>query len=307
MRACFYNPNYFCSFNSLTQCLYNLDLFRKFVLSFNPGANVPPILADDTIREAELPEKVARQYRHFERSIQFTRDYTEIMKQMHEKGKRLDLTKCVENLEDAAGVAMLRQGPADPQLEFIAILQMFAIADAAFLCPQLQPWNNEVMRMFEFMTSRSFEKPSRQMFLTLSDDSSIFHIKVAGHFHDFRERVGETERVVLHSLPDLLCVHFRGVGDLAERKLQLTVDFTHYVFDNSKSYKYQINSLVMLLNETHASAYVRVMATAGTRRERWLICDDVQQREVDLDALHQDLAHYGASKRACVAFYERVP
>lgn len=306
MRASFFNPNYFCSFNSLTQCFYNIESFRNLVLGFDPERNPPRILKNEQILPSEMPEKVLRAYNHHQHSVQFAKDYIEIMKQMHQRGKHLDLTDCVDNLEDVTGRPILKYGATDPQLEFLAVLQMFSIADGAFLCPYLQPMNNPFMSLFGFLQSRGFEQPSHGLFLTLSDDSSIFHVNIEEFFHDFRKGGSNDGRVVLHSLPDVICAQFKGVGNLGDRKLQTTLDFTHYVFDDSKKYVYQINSIVMLLNEAHAVAYVRLMEHARTPREKWLICNDLEQHEVTLAGLHEEFAYYGPSKRACMAFYERM-
>jgi hypothetical protein len=305
-RAVFNNPCFYCGFNSLTHCLYNIESFRELILSFDPSsARDHPSIVDIPESSEVIPGKTGAALKHWRTSVAFTKAYREVFGHVGEPGRTLDLTNAVEHFEDTAGHRLFLTGPTDPLIEFVAILSIYTLCDRVLLCPALAPPTNRFMRLCGFLSSRNFENPASNAFLQLSHRSSIFYIELENYFYDFTSDSNPPGAIVLHSLPRVLCIRFEDLQSYPEKRLQLTVDFTKYVFDRSCPYRYRINSFVMMHRDVHATAYVRLMKYADTPREKWLICDDMKQAEVGLDALHADLQSCAPEKRAILGFYER--
>lgn len=297
MRATFANPNFICSFNSLTQCLFNVRILRKAILDYDTTRDGPPAMVDGE----NQPPRVARIIEHNEKSVIFAKEYQEIMRRMSDRGRCLNLSLCVENLEDPYGQSLLKDGPTDPLLEFIAIIRIFSAASTPFMFAQLTPLNSVFTDMFSFMMSRGFVSPTKCMFLSASVKSSIFEMGVAGCYYDFRRDDNPSGLTVLHSLPDVICMRFETEGSEHDGCVQMTIDFNGFVFDNSKNMLYNINSMVMMINDVHAIAYVKL-----PEGDEWLICNDREQTVIGPDALRLDLLSCGPSKRVILAFYDRV-
>jgi hypothetical protein len=253
--------------------------------------------------DEELPARIVRP---LEKAIEFAKEYISILREIGIPGKRLDLTKCVQNLVNASGDPLLKDGPTDPLLEFLAILRSFTIGDRAFFFSLVVSPDNQFLKLFSFMTSSGFSKPKQNSFMQPSSGSSIFNLKMEGFFHDFTREDNRPNAVVLHSLPDIICMHFEEKMEYKEKEIQMVLDFTNYVFDNSKKWIYEINSFIMMISNVHAVAYVRRMDSAlGTDAEEWLICNDLQQDLFSLKDLKNDMQSCGSQKRAIMAFYER--
>jgi hypothetical protein len=306
-RAVFRNPCFYCGFNSLTHCLYNIASLRELVLGFDPSSarDRPPIVDVPEPSDA-VPGKPGGALRHWRTSVAFTESYGAVFRRVGEPGAVLDLSGAVAHFEDPAGRRLFLTGPTDPLIEFVAVLSIYAHRDRVPLCPVLAPPMNRFVRLCSFLSSRGFENPSSNTFLQPSHRSSIFCIELENYFYDFTSDANPPDATVLHSLPPVICVHFNDLQAYAEKRLQLTVDFTNYVFDRSRPYHYRMNSFVMMHREVHATAYVRLMQYADTPGEKWLICDDMKQAEVGIDALHTDLESCSPEKRAIVGFYERL-
>jgi hypothetical protein len=306
-RAVFHNPAFYCGFNSLTHCLYNIVDIRNLILSFDPHSpSNRPVIIDLPGASATLPGKVGAAVTHFRTSMSFAESYISVFRQIGDHTKTLDLTESVTFFEDPSGHKLLMDGPTDPLIEFIAILSIFSLADRVILCPTLMPPINRFVRLCCFLSSTNFQGPVWNSFLQPSHRSSIFMIELDGYFYDFQADGNPPNAIVLHELPKVLCVHFEDLQEYPEKKVLLSVDFTRYVFDRSRGYVYQVNSFIMMHNRVHATAYIRIMKYAGTGKEKWLICNDGKQTEVGMDGLHEDLANCSPGKRAIVGFYERV-
>jgi hypothetical protein len=307
-RATFRNPNHICSFNSLTQCLYNVELFRRLVLSFDltKPSNIPSVLQLPTLAADNLPPKVKTAVNYSKDSSDFVCSYIEIFRQMHNPDLCLDLSDCVQNLEDASGCRFLLPGPSDPNLEFMAIVRNFSLADRVFMCQMLTPYTNPFVKLFGIMTSSDFENPARSVFLQVSNRSSIFGIETDGFYYNFTKSDNPPNVSVIHSLPDVLCVHFVDPGRYDKKELQLTLDLRDFVFDKSKRYVYRMNSFVIMLSEVHAIAYVRSMAKADTGNETWLVCNDSVQETLDWAQLDKRMQACGPERRAIVCLFERA-
>jgi hypothetical protein len=306
-RAVFLNPGFFCGFNSLTQCLYNINEFRSLLLTFDLFAN-RPFLLDDAAVPSTLPAKVHSSIAHFRSCVAFATFYIEIFRQMSDPAKVLDLTDCVSVLEGSSGAKILMDGPTDPLVEFQCLLEIFSISERMILCPQLAPPCNPFLRLFCFLTSSDFRSPAMNSCLRAPHRSTIFRVNMADAFFDFSRDDNPPNLTVLHRLPDVVCVRWEDGGhyDNIEKVVQLTVDFEKYVFDRTQRNLFRLNSFVMLHAEAHATAYVRLMEFADTKDEKWLICNDSGQEVVDIDRLNTDLATCSPTRRPTVGFYERV-
>jgi hypothetical protein len=306
-RAVFRNPGFYCGFNSLTDCLYNVREFRSLVLNFELSLSRPFIVDDPAIPPA-LPEKVSNGISHFRSCVAFANFYTDIFRQMSDPTKVLDLTDCVSVLEGSSGTKILMDGPTDPLVEFQCMLEIFSISERMILCYQLAPPCNPFLRLFCFLTSSDFRAPAMNSCLRAPHRSTIFGANMAGAFYDFSRDDNPPDLTVLHSLPDVICVRWEDGGryDGIEKVVQLTVDFEKYVFDKARKNVFRLNSFVMLHAEAHATTYVRLVEFADTEDEKWLICNDSSQELVDLDGLNRDLATCSPSRRPTVGFYERV-
>lgn len=298
MRARFHNPNFLCSFNSLTQCLYNLKDFRDLVLSYNPDDNIPVAL---TIDPTTAVGSVSSSLKNVEKGVQFVKEYIKIFKSMKDPTLVLDLRSCVANFEDGNGKPFLQTGPADPFLEFLAIMRNFSLKDRPFMCRMVMPMMNPFTKLFMHISSLNFQKPARSLHLHVPI-SPLFGFPIAETYYDFRKEDNPPDKRVLHSLPDILCVHVEDLEKHKDEKIHFTVDFNHFVFDDTKDYTYKLNSFIMMLNSVHAVAYVR--ANAGN--EQWIVCNDSEQRTITKEQLHHELAICGPAHRAIVVFYERI-
>ena len=311
-RATFVNPNFYCSFNSLTQCLYNIIPFRTMLISsdFTDINQKPFLFLDPSFEDLESKQKehnkVETQIFFSKESLQFSINYQQIFQQMDDKSKRLDLSECINHLVDLIGQKTFKYSPGDPFVEFLTVLSLLSNQDRAFYLNSLTPYTNKFIQLFSFGISNNFNDLNFSFYLSVPPTFSIFHFPIDTHFYNFKSKNNKSNLTVLHSLPDVLAVHF-VYGDCNKPKIiQSTIDFTDYVLDHSKSGIFQINSFIMMLIHQHAIAYVRIMdQNVNTDREKWLICNDLQQKLIGKEELNRDLEFYGPNRQALIAFYER--
>ena len=309
-RAKLSNPNFYCSFNSLTQCLYNLKLFRNMLLNcnFDQISEQPFVFRDPVILENEnnLDRKIATKIYFSKSALNFGKEYQKIFKEMKDSSKVLCLDACIKNLVTNGGEQLLKDGPSDPFLEFLTVIALLSDSDKPFFLNLLVPFNNKFIKLFSFLMSEKFQKSERALFFAGRGQFSIFGIPLEEMFFNFKKKDSNSKQFVLHSLPDILALNLEySEINPATAKIQKTIDFSEYVFDKSKSNIFRLNSFIMMLYSLHVVAYIRDMDTADTSKEKWLLCNDLQIRELGELELEQELQFYSKEKYPTVAFYER--
>lgn len=311
IRAQFINPNFYCSFNSLTQCFYNIIPFRDLLIEsdFNDIKQQPYIFFDPKIGDLENkqkePEKVEQKIAFSRAALQFSIKYQQIFQQM-KKPNKLDLSECIDNLVDPFGKKIYKYKPGDPFTEFLAVISLLSDSNRSFYLNILIPYANKFIQLFSFGTSVNFNDFQHSIFLAPPPSFSIFHFPIETYFYNFKSKNNKEGLTVLHSLPDVLAVHFVYGDPTNKKNIQLTLDFTDYVQDHSKSAIFRINSFVMMLSHQHAIGYVRMIdQNIDTNREKWIICNDLQLKIIGIEDLKRDLEFYGENKQAILGFYER--
>ncbi|KAK8834533.1 hypothetical protein M9Y10_035952 [Tritrichomonas musculus] len=312
IRAQFINPNFYCSFNSLTQCLYNILPFRNLLLESDltdikqqPFIFFDPEIGNVENRQKES-EKIEQKINFSKSALQFSINYQQIFIQMVDPSKRLDLTNCIEYLVDTVGHKVFKNSPGDPFVEFLTVISLLSDSNRAFYLNLLKPYTNKYIQLFSFGTSNNFKDFNCSIYLAPPPTFSIFYFPIDSYFYNFKAKHNKPNAVVLHSLPDILVVHFDYIDPIKPKHIQSILDFTGYVLDHTKSAIFRINSFVMMLNHQHAISYVRMMDNnIDTEREKWLICNDLQQKLIGKDELNRDLEFYSQNKQAIVGFYER--
>ena len=303
-RAQFVNPNHLCSFNSLTHCLYNLEPFRNCFLEtdYNNISEQPYFFLDPSLEEIQQPDKIQSKINYAKSAKQFCIDYQQIFRQMNDPTKRLDLS----NLIDTNNIPLLKNGAHDPFTEFLAVLGLLSNSDKPFFMNHFCAYTNKLIQLFTIPISRNFKDLLYRFFLSPAQ-SSILSFQLDNQFYNFQNKRSRTDLMVIHSLPDILLVSFAYSDEVPIKELQTTVDFTNYVQDHTKSNVFRINSFILMLHAVHAIAYVRLMETADTSNEKWLICNDIQQKVVGREEVNRDLEFYGQERQAIIGFYERKP
>lgn len=310
-RAQFVNPNFYCSFNSLTQCLYNIIPFRDMLIDsdFSDIKQQPFLFFDKTFENIENrqrePEKVEQKIAFSKAARQFSINYQKIFTQMKDP-IRLDLSNCIEELVDTLGRKVFKLAPGDPFIEFLTVISLLSDSNRAFYLNLLTPYPNKYMQLFSFGISQNFTNFKNSIYFAPPPTFSIFNFPIETYFYNFKSKNNRQNSMVLHSLPDVLVVHFDYSDSIKTKIIQTTLDFTDYVLDRSKSAIFHINSFVMMLNQQHAIGYVRMMdSNIDTEREKWLICNDLQLKLIGKDELNRDLEFYSQNKQAIIGFYER--
>ena len=311
IRAQFVNPNFYCSFNSLTQCLYNIIPFRDLLIEsdFNDLNSQPFLFFDPTIGNAENkqnePEKIEQKIAFSKAALRFSINYQKIFTQMKDP-VRLDLSSCIDNLVDAIGRKVFKLAPSDPFIEYLTIISLLSDSNRAFYLNLLTPYSSKYIQLFSFGISENFSNFKNTLYFAPPPTFSIFNFPIETYFYNFKSKNNKPNSVVLHSLPDVLTVHFDYSDSIKPKNIQLTLDFTDYVLDHSKSAVFHINSFIMMLNKEHAIGYVRMMdSNINTESEKWLICNDLQLKLIGKDELNRDLEFYSQNKQAIIGFYER--
>ena len=98
-RATFENPSHYCSFNSLTQCLYHLAKFRQAFLNYNisDSKDYNNIILDG------IPQKLCTIISTRSTMINFIQKYQNIFQQM-DNSEILDLSECVHTFVNNFGL-----------------------------------------------------------------------------------------------------------------------------------------------------------------------------------------------------------
>jgi hypothetical protein len=74
--------------------------------------------------------------------VLFAQPYLEIFSQVVDPSKVLNLSDSVRHFEAMSGHKLLMDGPTDPPIEFLGIVNIFSLHGRVLLCPTLIPPGN---------------------------------------------------------------------------------------------------------------------------------------------------------------------
>lgn len=310
-RAGLHNPNHLCSFNSLTQCIYNCHGLRNIILSYDENdPNQKPLLHQDPVlTDLVLNNRLNKTLFYEKNVVQFCILYKEIFKSF-ETEKQLSLAKCTEYLIDTTGNAILKNGPTDPMIEFSNLILLYSGGQRVMFFPQLTPYTNPLVKEL-LVFYQSPNGPLRTMFLSASNRSKIFDFQFDEYLYDYTSQRNPMNLIMIQSMSDYLLIKYENdTENIGRVTVQATLDFTKYVADTSQSNIYLLNSFIVLLSEIHAVAYVREMKFAKIKpeeaNEMWYIYNDTDHRKLSWSELNSDLQRCGPTKHICMAFYQRA-
>ena len=297
-RATFTNPSHYCSFNSLTQCLYNIPEFRQaFInLKIQDSKNYQNLsnLSPQLIKTFDIRSKM----------INFLQKYQNIFQNM-ENPEILDLSESISTFVDTYGEFLLLHSEGDPFLEYLALLWNISVL-------QRPPVLNVVLTAFNIVKFFSFKhaysnRVSNRVFLDSPPQSSICHLSFSSYYNfslGDDEQLPQCQQHKFYTCPDILCIKYANnvIPDKEYDDFQLEIDLTDYVsqspFDK-KPIKYKINGIVFIFNKTHAIALIR-------NNNMWLEFNDSTQSIVDDSKRKYIINNLGTQYHPSVAFYVRT-
>jgi len=251
----FRNPKNLCSFNSLSQCLFNLPLVRDFIEKIKVGESIK--------LSTMMPNTLDKWARFYNFRIEFWKSYKDALEKYYDNSSFVDLEKTSNNLVKPNNLRMLNENQ-DPKFLFEQIVDISMDSFGFWGSDLLEIRNNGLKELFGISS-----KYSRN-----TSESFILHFNTSKRYNLFRERKdtsGKYNKVALISLNQYLCVRF----DINATKYKIPdqLDFTDYVITEG-TYKYTLCSYIILVGNFHAIAVVKV-------DDKWMQCDDMDIREND--------------------------
>ena len=277
-----------CSFNSLTQCMHSLELFREKILNY-PKLEIPFIFKENYVNSNKMEQK--RQY--YLECLHFIEEYKKIYSQWNSfdfsKNEQFSMENCVNHFY-SSDMRKILSAANDPHTEYLSLLHCLSVP---FSLPYFSDTanfslSNSIKSLFEFVYLRSEDQSIKNDLYINIDRSSIYNIDIQNNFFNFRENQKSTSNDKrlneIIKLPPILVMHFNNtILENKTQNIQMELDFKDFYIGESPT-KYQLTSFIGLTpGGIHAVAFIRKTNLSDSS---WYFCSDGIIKEITTKQLY---------------------